>query len=111
MLGKFPTYDKLVKYPTTRNNLKQKFFVFLNSLVDLIFEAILVAFFILAAYLISLLIKYTLGEKWTDLADTITHGALIVVSALGALQFIFKTAVQNYRTIKKELKDEHERNH
>lgn len=92
------------------NNLKHKFFVFLNSLVDLIFEAVLVAFFILAAYLISLLIKYTLGQKWTNVVDTITHGALIIVSALGALQFIVKTAVQNYRSIKKELKDEHKRN-
>ena len=95
------------------NILKQKFLIFLNSLVDLIFEAILVAFYILAAYLISLLIKYTLGEKWTEVADTITHGTLIIVSTLGALQFIVKTAIQNYRNLKKELKyeDEHERNH
>ncbi len=91
--------------------MKQKFIVFLNSLVDLIFEAILVVFFILATYLISLLIEYTLGEKWTDVADTITYGALIIVSALGALQFIIKTAVQNYRNIKKELRDEHKRDH
>ena len=89
--------------------MKHKFIVFLNSLVDLIFEAILVAFFILATYLISLLIEYTLGEKWTDVADTITHGALIIVSALGALQFIIKTAVKNYQNIKKELRDEHKR--
>lgn len=91
--------------------MKRKFLIFLNSLVDLIFEAILVAFYILAAYLISLLIKYTLGEKWTEVADAITHGTLIVVSALGALQFIVKTAFQNYRNLKKELKDEHKRNH
>ena len=89
--------------------MKQKFLIFLNSLVDLISEAILVAFYILAAYLISLLIKYTLGEKWTEVADTITHGTLIIVSTLGALQFIIKTAIQNYRNLKKELKDEDER--
>ena len=91
--------------------MKQKFLVFLNSLVNLISEAILVAFYILAAYLISLLIKYTLGEKWTEVSETITHGTLIIVSALGALQFIVKTAVQNYRNLIKELKDEHKRNH
>ncbi len=90
--------------------MKHKLSIFLNSLVDLIFEAILVATFILATYLISLLIKYTLGQKWTDLADTITHGALLIVSGLGALQFIIKTVVQNYRNIKKELNDEHNRN-
>lgn len=91
--------------------MKRKFLVFLNSLVDLIFEAILVAFYILAAYFISLLIKYTLGEKWSGVADIITRGTLIIVSALGALQFIVKTALQNYRNLKKELKDEHKRNH
>ena len=79
--------------------------------MDIIFEAILVAFYILAVYLISLLIKYTLGEKWPGVADTITHGTLIIVGVLGALQFIVKTAVQNYRNLKKELKDEHQKNH
>ena len=91
--------------------MKRKFLVFLNSLVDLILEAILVAVYILATYLISLLIKRTLGGKWTEVADTITHGALIVVGALGALQFIVKTAVHNYKNLKKELKNEHEGNH
>lgn len=94
-----------------RNILKQKFLAFLNSLVDLILEAVLVAVYILAVYLISLLIKHTLGEKWTEVADTVTHGALIIVGALGALQFIVKTAVHNYKNLKKELKNEHERNH
>ena len=91
--------------------MKQKFLIFLNSLVDLISEAILVAVYILAAYFISLLIRYTIGEKWTEAADTITHGTLIIVSALGACQFIIKTAAQSYRNLKKELKDEHEKNH
>lgn len=91
--------------------MKRKFLIFLDSLVDLIFEAILVVVYILATYLISLLIKRTLGEKWTEVADTITHGALIIVGALGALQFIAKTAVHNYKNLKKELKNEHEGNH
>ena len=95
-------------FTTLGNILKQKFLIFKNSLVDLIFEAILVAAYILGVYLISLLIKHTLGEKWPEVADAITHGALIIVGALGALQFILKTAVQNYRNLKKELKDEHE---
>lgn len=90
--------------------MKQKFLLFLDSLVKLVFEAILVAVYILAAYFISLLIRYTIGEKWTDVADTITHGTLIIVSALGAFQFIIKTAVQTYRDLKKELKNEHDRN-
>lgn len=90
--------------------MKQKFLVLLSSLVDLVFEAILVAVYILATYLISLLIKYTLGEKWPEVSDTMTHGALMTVSAIGALQFIVKIAVQNYQNLKKELKDEHKGN-
>lgn len=91
--------------------MKQKFLLFLDSLVKLIFEAILVAVYILATYFISLLIRYTIGEKWTEVADTITHGALIIVSTLGAFQFIIKTAAQTYRDLKKEFKNEHDGNH
>lgn len=90
--------------------MKQKFLLFLDSLVDLILEAIYVAVFILLTYLISLLIKHTIREKWNQVGDFIIHGTLIVVSALGALQFIGTTAIQAYQKLKKELKDELDRN-
>ena len=90
--------------------MKQKFLLFLHSLVDLIFEAIYVAVFILLTYLLSVLIKHTIREKWNQVGDFITHGTLIVVSALGALQFIGTTAIQAYQKLRKELKDELDRN-
>lgn len=54
---------ELIYFHNNKDKLKHKFFIFLNSLVDLILEAILVATFILATYLISLLIKYTIGQN------------------------------------------------
>lgn len=102
---------KLVTNPSNSENiLKQKFLLFLDSLVDLILEAIYVAVFILFTYGISLLIKHTIREKWNEMGDFIIHGTLIVVSALGALQFIGTTAIKTYKKLKTELTDELDRN-
>ncbi len=90
--------------------MKQKFLLFLDSLVDLILEAIYVAAFVVCAYGLSLLVKHTIGEKWTGIAETIRHGALLGVGALGTLQFVITIAARTYQKVKKELKDEHDRN-
>ena len=83
--------------------------LFLDSLVDLILEAVYIAVFILLTYGISLLVKHTIREKWTEVGNFITHSALIVVSAFGGFQLIATAAGNTYRKLKKELKDEHDR--
>lgn len=90
--------------------MKQTFRIFLDSLVDLILEAAYVAVFILLTYLLSVLIKHTIREKWNELGDFITHGTLIVVSTLGAFQFIGTTAIKTYKKLKTEFTDELDRN-
>ena len=94
-----------------RNILKQKFLVFLNSLVALILEAVYVAIYILLGFGLSQLVKYTIGAKWTGVMDNIRHGTLIVVSVVGAFRFIARTGIQTYRDLKKELNNEHNRTH
>lgn len=91
--------------------MKQKFLVFLNSLVFLILEAIYVAVYIVLGFGLSQLVKYTIGSKWTEVMDNISYGALIVVSLIGAIRFIAQTGIQTYRHLKKELKDERNRTH
>ena len=80
------------------------------SLVDLILETVEIAVFILCTYALSLLVEHTIGERWPDISEIISHVALIAASVLSALQFIALMAVQVYRRLKKELKDEHDRN-
>ena len=89
--------------------MKQKFLVFLNSLVFLILEAIYVAVYIVLGFGLSQLVKYTIGSKWTEVMDNISYGALIVVSLIGAIRFIVQTGIQTYRHLKKELTDERNR--
>lgn len=90
--------------------MKQKFLLFLNSLVALILEAFYVAAYILLGFGLSQLVKYTIGLKWTEVMDNISYGTLIVVSLIGAVRFITQIGIQTYRHLKKELKDEHDRN-
>jgi len=92
--------------PSQRISWKRKLSLFFESLVDTILEAILVAVYILLTYGLSLLIKYTIGEKWRDIGDTITHGALIVVGTVGALQLVVTTVVRTYRKLKREFDDD-----
>lgn len=91
--------------------MKQKFLVFLNSLVFLILEAIYVAVYIVLGFGLSQLVKYTISSKWTEVMDNISYGALIVVSLIGAIRFIAQTGIQTYRHLKKELTGEHNRTH
>lgn len=91
--------------------MKQKFLLFLNSLVVLILEAFYVAAYILLGFGLSQLVKYTIGAKWPEVMNNIRHGTLIVISMIGAFRFIARTGIQTYRDLKKELKDEHDRSH
>ena len=94
-----------------KNILKQKFLLFFNSIVVLILEAFYVAAYILLTFGLSVLIKYTIGSKWTGIMDNISHGTLIVVSLIGAIRFISQTGIQTYQHLKKEVKNEHDRNY
>ena len=80
------------------------------SLVDLILETVEIAVFILCTYALSLLVEHTIGERWPDISVIISHVASIAANVLSALQFIALMAVQVYRRLKKELKDEHDKN-
>ena len=91
--------------------MKQKFLVFLNSLVALVLEAVYVAIYILLGFGLSQLVKYTIGARWTEVMDNIRHGTLIVVSIVGAFRFVARTGIQTYRDLKKELNNEHNRTH
>ena len=91
--------------------MKQKFLLFLNLLVVLILEAFYVAAYILLAFGLSLLIKYTIGSKWTGIMDNIRSGVLIVVSLIAGIRFIAQIGIQTYWHLKKELKNEHDRNY
>ena len=77
----------------------------------LILEAFYIAVYILLGFGLSQLVKYTIGSKWTEVMDNISYGALIVVSLIGAIRFIVQTGIQTYRHLKKELKNEHDRNY
>ena len=59
----------------------------------------------------SLIVKYTLGEinkDWAEFAAKIPHGALLVVSLIGAFQLVATTAFRTYHKLKKESKDDSE---
>ena len=90
--------------------MKHKFLRFRDSLGDLIRSAVQIAVHVLCGYLLSLLVEHTIGERWPDISEIISHVALIAANVLSALQFIALMAVQVYRRVKKELKDEHDRN-
>ena len=77
----------------------------------LILEAFYIAVYILLGFGLSQLVKYTIGSKWTEVMDNISYGALIVVSLIGAIRFIAQIGIQTYRHLKKELKNEHDRNY
>jgi uncharacterized membrane protein YkvI len=92
-------------------NWKRKLSLFLELLVDTILEAIHVAVYILLTYLMSLLVKYTIGEinkDWAEFANKIPHGALLVVSIIGAFQLVATTAFRTYHKLKKEARDDDE---
>lgn len=91
--------------------MKQKFLRFLNLFVVLILEAFYVAAYILLTFGLSLLIKYTIGSKWTGIMDNIRYGVLIVVSLIAGIRFIAQIGIQTYWHLKKELKNEHDRNY
>lgn len=55
------------------------------------------------------------GTSWKELPvmthETFHYGALIVVSLIGAIRFIAQRGIQTYRHLKKEIKNEHDRNY
>lgn len=77
----------------------------------LILEAFYIAAYILLCFGLSKLVRYTIGSKWTEVMDNISYGALIVVSLIGAIRFIAQIGIQTYRHLKKEVKNEHDRNY
>lgn len=97
-----------VKYKILRDILKQKFSLFLNSLIELFLEALYLAAYILIGFFLSNLIKWTIGEKWSEVAEVIKHGTLIIISVIGAIRFIARTVVKTYKDLNKEIKDEHD---
>ncbi|MYA56646.1 hypothetical protein F4X88_10145 [Candidatus Poribacteria bacterium] len=88
--------------------MKQKFSLFLNSLIELFLEALYLAAYILIGFFLSNLIKWTIGEKWSEVAEVIKHGTLIIISVIGAIRFIARTVVKTYKDLNKEIKDEHD---
>jgi len=91
--------------------LKQKFLLFFNSLIELILEALYLAAYIFIGFCLSKLIKWTIGEKWSETAEAIRHSTLIVISVIGAIRFIARTVVKTYKDLKKEIKNEQDRNY
>lgn len=91
--------------------MKQKFFVFLNSLLVIVLEALYVAVYILLGYGLTQLVNYTIGAKWPQIMEYIRYVTLIVVGIVGALRFIARTTIRTYRELKKEIRDEHHGDH
>ncbi len=86
--------------------MKEKIHRFLKLLVYLILNATLTGVFILLTYGLSLLLKHTVGEKWPEVSDTITHGAVVIASVIGALQFIGITMFRAYKILREEIRNE-----
>ena len=82
---------------------KEKFYGFIEDLVDIVLDMITILVYIGSAFLVSEVFKLTIGQKWPDIVNTTVEGTLIVVGIIGALELIASIVIRAYKKIKNKI--------
>ena len=82
---------------------KRRISIFAEVIADLLLEGLILAAWILITFSLTELVRLTIGQRWTELEESIRGFALLIVFFIGSLEFIVSVSVRTYLRLRKEV--------
>jgi hypothetical protein len=84
---------------------KSKLSSYGEAILDIIFEGVLIAVWILVTFGLSLLARVTFGTQFSEIEERITNIALLLIGIVGSLELIVSITIRTYIRLRKELQN------